>query len=81
MLIDRKLPYIDPRWRTRSYVEGKLVEIMEKCWMYDPDERIDIFEAVRLLREVLKESKRRKAEEKTRQTAVEGQSVAVAKPG
>jgi hypothetical protein len=81
MLIDKKLAYIDPRWRTRSYVEGKLVEIMEKCWKYNPDERIDIFEVVRLLRDVLKESKRRKAKEKEQQRSENGHGIEVKQSG
>jgi hypothetical protein len=80
LLINRELPYIDPRWRTRSYVEGRLVEIMEKCWSYDPDQRIDIFEAVRLLRETLKVNNRRKAEAR-RLLTPEGDGQAVVEGG
>eukprot|EP00815_Leptocylindrus_aporus_P011123 CAMPEP_0116059472 /NCGR_PEP_ID=MMETSP0322-20121206/5811_1 /TAXON_ID=163516 /ORGANISM="Leptocylindrus danicus var. apora, Strain B651" /LENGTH=572 /DNA_ID=CAMNT_0003543849 /DNA_START=134 /DNA_END=1852 /DNA_ORIENTATION=- len=58
--IDRELSYIDPRYRTRSFAEGKLVEIMERCWKYDPDERADIFEVVDFLQKAVEENKRRK---------------------
>jgi len=51
--------FLDPRWKNRSYAEGKLVEIIQKCWRQDPNKRIDIFEAVRRLKEVQKEHKRR----------------------
>jgi hypothetical protein len=34
---------------------------MEKCWRFNPDDRIDIFEAVRLLRETKTEYERMKA--------------------
>ena len=61
-IIDKEIAYIDPRYRTRSYAEGKLVEIMEKCWAYEADDRIDIFEAVRLLREAAAENRRLEAE-------------------
>jgi hypothetical protein len=31
--------------------EGRLVEIMEPCWAFDPQDRVDIFEIVAHLRE------------------------------
>lgn len=34
-----------------------LVELMEKCWIYDPDERISSFEAVEFLRKVVRDNK------------------------
>jgi hypothetical protein len=58
VLIDGKLPYIDPRWKERSYIERRLVELMEKCWIYNPDDRIDIFYAVEFLRETVREHQR-----------------------
>ena len=53
--------FIDPRWRERSFIESKLVDLMEKCWIRDTNERIDIFDAVKELREIKKEHERRKA--------------------
>lgn len=44
-------PYINPKYKTRSYEEGRLVEIMEKCHKINATERVDIFEVVRHLRE------------------------------
>jgi len=44
-------PYIDPRYRTRSYAEGRLVEIMDKCYKMNATDRVDIFEVVQHLRE------------------------------
>mmetsp|Transcript_9348 Transcript_9348/g.21083 ORF Transcript_9348/g.21083 Transcript_9348/m.21083 type:complete len:691 (+) Transcript_9348:93-2165(+) len=55
-LIGGKLPYVDPRYNERSFGEKKLIELMEKCWVYDPDERISIFEAVNFLRKAIKEN-------------------------
>ncbi len=52
-------PYVDERYRTRSYAEGKLVDIMERCWEFDPAKRISIFDAVKMLREASKENDRR----------------------
>lgn len=56
--------FVDERYRTQSFISGKLVEVMEKCWAYDAKDRIDIFEAVRLLREAKEEHEKRKQEEK-----------------
>lgn len=44
-------PYIDPRFRNRSFIEGRLVEIMNKCHKLEPNDRVDIFEVVEFLRE------------------------------
>jgi hypothetical protein len=57
-VIGGKTAFVDPRYKARSYAEAKLVEIMEKCWEFDPDQRIDMFEVVRLLREVVSENER-----------------------
>ena len=57
-VVKGKLAYIDPRYRERSFAEAQLVDVMEKCWVYDPDERIDIFEVVRLLRMAVAENKK-----------------------
>jgi hypothetical protein len=56
-LIDGELPYVDPRYKDRSYAEKMLVELMEKCWIYDPDERISSFEAVEFLRKAVRDNK------------------------
>ena len=57
-LIGKKLPYVDPRWKDRSYEESKLVELLPKCWAYDPDERISIFDAVKFLRQAIADKPR-----------------------
>ena len=48
--------YIDPRWRKRSYIETKLVGVMEQCWAGvvndNNKKRIDIFQVVKLLRDI-----------------------------
>ncbi|KAL9182905.1 hypothetical protein ACHAXT_004184 [Thalassiosira profunda] len=58
-LIDGGLAYVDARYRERSFAETKLVELMEKCWIYDPDKRISIFDAVAFLRKAVKENAKR----------------------
>ncbi len=49
---------MDPRYKERSFAEEKLIELMEKCWKYDPDDRISIFEAVDFLRRAVKENEK-----------------------
>ena len=45
-------PYLDPRWKTNSsFVEGRMVEVMERCWANISADRPSIFEVVRHLRE------------------------------
>lgn len=46
-----ELPRIDPRYRTRSLAEAKLVEAIERCWAFHPEDRIDIFGVVEILRQ------------------------------
>jgi len=53
--------FVDDRYRSKSFISKSLVEIMEKCWTFIPDDRIDIFEVVRLLRKTKSEYERRKA--------------------
>jgi hypothetical protein len=55
--------FIDPRYRNRSFGESKLVEIIERCWVFNPDKRIDIFELVQVLREVIKENDVRESQQ------------------
>lgn len=52
-----KQPYIDPRYRTRSLVEGRFVEIIEKCNKHNASERVDIFTVVSHLRETARLAK------------------------
>jgi serine/threonine protein kinase len=50
-LLRHERAYIDPRYRSRSSVENKLVEVMEQTWEFDPNDRISIFKVVQALRE------------------------------
>jgi serine/threonine protein kinase len=50
-LLRHERAYIDPRYRSRSSVENKLVEVMEQTWEFDPNGRISIFKVVQALRE------------------------------
>ena len=49
---------IDPRFKERSFAERTLAEIIPMCWEYEPDDRVDIFELLRLLRQAVKENQR-----------------------
>jgi serine/threonine protein kinase len=51
LLLKGEAPYIDPRYHDRSFIEGRLMEIMQKCFKRKPEDRPDIFEIVRFLRE------------------------------
>jgi Protein tyrosine and serine/threonine kinase len=44
-------PYVDPRYASHSFIEGRLVEIMMQCFRRDPHDRVDIFQVVHWLRE------------------------------
>lgn len=48
-------PYIDKRYRTRSYIEGRLVTIMTDIWRVDPKDRLSIFEVVEFLEETVEQ--------------------------
>lgn len=52
-----ELPYVDPRYRTRSVIEGRLVEIMEKCWKHEMGDRATIADVVSHLRETARLAK------------------------
>jgi hypothetical protein len=51
-LMQGKRPFVDPRYRTRSYIEGRMVQIMEKCWEYKSENRVSAFEVVEFLRDI-----------------------------
>lgn len=53
--------FVDPRWKQRSFIESELVDLMQKCWIQDVNERIDIFEAVKELRRIKEEHEKMKA--------------------
>lgn len=50
--------YIDPRFEERSYADALLAKIIPLCWHHDPDERIDIFQLVAILRRGVSENKK-----------------------
>ena len=50
-VVHHERPYVDERYRTNSFIESRLVDIMETTWEHNPDDRPDIFEVVQYLRE------------------------------
>jgi hypothetical protein len=53
-------PYLDPRYQTRSFIEGRIVEIMNGCLQAKPSDRASIFEVVQHLRETKQINEQRK---------------------
>lgn len=43
------------QFKNKSFAERKLVEIMIRCWEFDPSARVSIFEVVKFLREVVEQ--------------------------
>jgi hypothetical protein len=64
MVKNRKLPYIDPRYKERSFAEAKLIEIMKQCWTYERRNRIDVFTLVDLLRDAVEKNRQAITERK-----------------
>jgi hypothetical protein len=42
---------IDPRYRHRSFVERRLVDVMYRMWPAQTEQRVTIFEVVQYLRQ------------------------------
>ena len=53
-IMQGELPYLDDRYQSRSFVEGRLVEILHQMIPFQPAERVDIFQVVKFLRETKK---------------------------
>jgi hypothetical protein len=52
------MPYISNRFRNGTVGEKRLSELIDECWIFDPDKRIDVFSLVRRLRDALDEHTR-----------------------
>lgn len=76
-MINGTTAYVDPRYANRSVAERKLVELIERCWIYDVDERISIFDAVEFLRDAVIQEKEEQRRRK-RRAAKEEEEVEVA---
>lgn len=60
-IIEGKKAFIDDRYRTRSYGEGKMVELIEMCWRFQPEDRPSIFEVVHFLTRAADEARFRES--------------------
>jgi hypothetical protein len=59
---NKETPYVNPKWKTRSFAEGVLVDLMKQCWAYEAERRIDIGQLVLRLREAVAEDEKRRIE-------------------
>lgn len=57
---NKETPFIDPRWRKRSFAEAALVKVIRQCWAYYPADRIDISSMILQLREAVEENQTRR---------------------
>ena len=55
-------PYIDPRYKKHSYIEGRMVEAMNACHKVNASERVSIFWVVQHLRETRDKHQRQPTE-------------------
>jgi hypothetical protein len=46
-----EIPYIDVRYRNRTMIEDRLIQVMESCWDLNPQNRASIFTIVQELRD------------------------------
>ena len=51
--------FIDPHYKNRTIAEAKLAEIIPQCWIYEPNQRIDIIQLVDFLRDAVQENRGR----------------------
>jgi len=56
--------FIDSRYKTRSFEESKLVEIIESCWMYQAEDRPSMQEIITKLEDALDSIDNKKEEQK-----------------
>ena len=47
--------FIDPRYSTRSKAEATIVDAIKRCFVYEPNNRISVFELVSILRQAYQE--------------------------
>lgn len=57
-MADGETPIIDPRYAEHSYAERRLVEIINMCHRYDPDDRPTMAEVQQMLEDAIEENER-----------------------
>ena len=50
-VLNQERPFVDGHFRTGTYIETRLVEIMEEMWAHNASDRPEIFEVVRFLKD------------------------------
>lgn len=58
LVMKGRTPTIDQRYKTNSFAESRLVQIIERCWIYDPDIRPSMSEVKTMLMEAIAEDGR-----------------------
>jgi hypothetical protein len=59
--MEGRKPAIDPRYETNSFAEAQLVQVIRKCWTFNPDARPNMTEVQNMLKEAIAEDKRLRA--------------------
>lgn len=59
-----KRSYLDPRWKQKSFGEGRLSQLIQQCWAESPNDRPSIGEVVVFLRSTLLDHERLEHENK-----------------
>lgn len=63
---------IDPRFVESSFAESKLIEVIQRCFVYDPDFRADINEIWQMLKDAIAENEQYEKEEAKKNAEIEG---------
>lgn len=50
--IQKRPPYLDPRYANHSYVEGTIYSVIKRCHVMEADDRISMYEALQELHEM-----------------------------
>ena len=58
MVMKGTTPKIDPRYETSSFAEGQLVEVIRRCWTYDPEIRPNMTEVQSMLKDAILENEK-----------------------
>jgi serine/threonine protein kinase len=57
LVVQGAKPYLDPRWKERSFAERTIVELIRRCHAFDPKDRIEVGAAVQFLRDAIQTNK------------------------
>lgn len=68
---DGETAVIDPRFVESSFAENKLIEVIQRCFVYDPDMRADINEIWQMLKDAIGENEKYEKEEAKKNAEIE----------